>query len=114
MMQPADRHTETPMQLFERHMPDRRHGACAWLGAFAVVLLQLQLATHLNLDHAANADFGDVCEVCLKLDASGKVPETGQPFVALPRAQSTPVTVSIPPRVERSALPHSARAPPRA
>ena len=102
------------MQHFERQKPLIRPGAFAWLGAFAVVLLQLQLATHFNIDHAASTDFGDVCEVCLKLDASGKVPDAGQPFVAIPQEPAPPATVSTAPRAERRAAPHPARAPPGA
>lgn len=102
------------MQHPERQKPVKRPGVFAWLGALAVVLLQLQLASHFDIDHAANADLGDVCEVCLKLDASGKVPETERPFAAAPREHAVPGTASVAPAPERRAAQHPARAPPAA
>jgi hypothetical protein len=102
------------MQHGKRQQPMKTPGIFAWLGAFAIVLLQLQLASHFDIDHAANPDVGDVCEICLKLDASGKVPETGQPFAAAPREHSVPGTVTTAPAPERRAAQHSARAPPAA
>ena len=102
------------MQRLQRHKLVRKPGVFAWLGAMAVVLLQLQLASHFDVDHASNADFGDVCEVCLKLDASGKVPEASQPVVAVPGQQSVPSVAAVSPTFPLRARTHSARAPPLA
>ncbi len=105
---------ETQMQQLERQKLIRKPGVFAWLGAFAVVLLQLQLASHLTVDHADSADLGDVCEVCLKLDAKGTVPDAAQPFVAVPREQSAPAALAIAAALPSRTATRSARAPPRA
>ncbi len=90
-----------------------RAGLAAWLGAFAVLMLQLQLATHLNLDHDTLLELDDSCEICLKLDASGKAPSLDNPGIAIfPMATTLPREdhASIVVRRERAT---TARAPPR-
>ena len=78
------------MQQAPQRLIARKPGYIAWLGAIAVVLLQLQLATHHSTDHAVVIEADESCEVCLKLDASGKVPALAQPVIPVPRSQSAP------------------------
>lgn len=102
------------MQQFRRQQFVTRPGLFAWLGAFAVVLLQLQLATHHNLEHDALADPGESCEVCLKLDASGKVPALAQPVIEAPLGEAVAVTADGLATPALRSWTRSARAPPLA
>ncbi len=102
------------MQRLRRQLLDGHPGYFAWLGAVAVVLLQLQLATHHQLDHELITETEETCEVCLKLDASGKVPTLAQPIIPVPQSESAPtVSRQGAPLVVRTWT-HSARAPPQA
>ena len=121
LLGPVSGRITSPMMAYEYGMQPRkqrkvlaRAGLAAWLGAFAVLMLQLQLATHLNLDHDALFEAGDNCEVCLKLDANGKAPAVAESSVAIVPSVvplSLAETASVGVRRDRTT---SARAPPRA
>lgn len=102
------------MQQLQRQRVPTRPGYFAWLGAVAVVLLQLQLATHMGVDHDAGNEADETCEVCLKLDASGKVPTLAQPVIALPESQTATSIDKQGTTPGARAWTRSARAPPQA
>ncbi len=102
------------MRYVKRQLSAAKPQAFAWLGAVAVVLLQLQLAAHHSLDHDALGETGETCEVCLKLDGSGKVPTPVQPLIEIPREPALLFAAGIPAAPAVRNRTHSARAPPRA
>ena len=90
-----------------------RAGVIAWLGVLAVLLFQVQLATHLNDSHSLSTEAVEHCEVCLNLDSGSTLtPSSGQSIPGI--ANDTPVRQTLPPpRVTRLDGPQAARAPPR-
>lgn len=102
------------MQRSREQQSLKPSGRFAWLGAVAIVLLQLQLAVHQNLDHHDIEGVGESCEVCLKLDSSGKIPPLSQHVLSLPRHSETIVVVARTPALAAGPHPHRARAPPHA
>ena len=103
------------IRRLQRQLTATRPGNIAWLGAIAVVLLQLQLATHHNLvDHDALTESGESCEVCVKLDSNGKAPTDTRPLIEVPREPATVLAAERPSTRAIRGRTHSARAPPRA
>ena len=111
---PGKQQLKTAMQQLQRQRVPTRPGYFAWLGAVAVVLLQLQLATHMGVDHDAGNEADETCEVCLKLDASGKVPTLAQSVIALPESQTATSIDKQATTPGARAWTRSARAPPQA
>ena len=84
----------------------------AWLGAMLLLLLQLQLASHLEVDHASAADAIETCKICLQLDANGNAPAASAEALALVHAPGPmPLTASSI-LVSRDTIARRARAPP--
>lgn len=104
----------TNMRQLQRQLFVTGPGYIAWLGAIAVVLLQLQLATHHGLDHDVVTEADESCEVCLKLDASGKVPTLAQPVIPVPQSQSAPTVSDQDTPLLARTWTRPARAPPQA
>ena len=102
------------MQQLQRQLFGNGPGYAAWLAASAVVLLQLQLAPHHGLDHEVISEAGETCEVCLKLDANGKVPTLAQPVLPVPRSTTAPATDRETTTLVVRTWTRSARAPPGA
>jgi hypothetical protein len=84
----------------------------AWLGTMLLLLLQLQLASHLEVEHASAADALETCKICLQLDANGSAPPASTEALALVHAPDP-----IPPATSTAVFSHvatdrRARAPP--
>jgi len=84
----------------------------AWLGTMLLLLLQLQLASHLEVDHASAADAIETCKICLQLDSNGNAPPASTEALALVHAPDPiPAATSIA-LVSRDTIDRRARAPP--
>ena len=72
-------------------------GSTAWLGVFAVLLLQFEFATHAQNEHELQFEADSHCEVCLKLDNNGNAPPAQMPSHKTPFAGSTAPATPINP-----------------
>ncbi|MEM8816710.1 MAG: hypothetical protein AAGE85_12865, partial [Pseudomonadota bacterium] len=59
-------------------------GVGAWLGVFAILLLQVEFAAHAQSEHELPLEADSHCEICLKLDSSGNAPVSAASSLALP------------------------------
>jgi hypothetical protein len=84
----------------------------AWLGTMLLLLLQLQLASHLEVDHASAADALETCKICLQLDANGSAPPASTEALALAHAPDPIPLATSTASVSHVTTDRRARAPP--
>lgn len=94
------------------YRPTRYKRLAAWLALCAVVFLQIQTASHAQLEHASHGSHAEICEVCLKIDKSGSVPLAIAAATAVEHASNPPVYEPALVFATRTKNPHSARGPP--
>lgn len=88
-------------------------GRFAWLGALAIVLFQLQIALHPQLDHGSTEPAESACEVCIKLDQGSNAPPVDGAAAVLSSPAVTGLAGSAGFFSSRSTDFYAARAPPR-
>lgn len=84
----------------------------AWLGTMLLLLLQLQLASHLEVAHANAGDAIEVCKICLQLDANGNAPPASTEALALVRPPDPIALTTSATLFSRVTTDRRARAPP--
>ena len=90
----------------------RNKRLAAWLSLYALVFLQLQIASHSELEHGSSGSHDESCETCLKLDKSGNAPLTLTAASDIaPDAGSPALGAALNPST-RICRPHCARGPP--
>lgn len=90
----------------------RNKRLAAWLGLCALVFLQLQIASHRELEHGSSGNHDENCETCLKLDKNGNAPLTLAATSGIaPNAGSPALGPALNPSTRICRL-HSARGPP--
>jgi hypothetical protein len=88
-------HRQSGNALTTRGIVSPRANWRAWLGTMLLLLLQLQLASHLEVEHASTADAIEICKICLQLDANGSAPPAStEAFAVVRTPDSIPLATS--------------------